>query len=84
MLEPRDFRFRQVSSHYCKEWYDGRRPELARLKWLSQILKERARLFEIRGFESFREAVVHASKRMPGLIALPTFAEQAGQDHRRP
>jgi hypothetical protein len=51
---------------------------------LSQILKERARQFEIRGFEAFREAVVHESQRMPGLIALAAFAEQAGQGHRRP
>jgi hypothetical protein len=50
----------------------------ARLKWLLQILKERARQLEIRGFESFREAVVHESQRIPGLITLPVFAEQAG------
>jgi hypothetical protein len=50
----------------------------ARLKWLLQILKERARQLEIRGIESFREAVVHESQRIPGLITLPVFAEQAG------
>jgi hypothetical protein len=55
-----------------------------RLKWLSQILKQHARQLEIRGFESFREAVVDESQRMPGPIALPVFAEQAGQGHRRP
>jgi hypothetical protein len=55
-----------------------------RLKWLLQILKERARQLEICGFESFREAIVHESQGMPGLIALVVFAEQAGQHHRRP
>jgi hypothetical protein len=49
-----------------------------RLKWLLQILKERARQLEICGFESFREAVVHESQGVPGLIALVVFAEQAG------
>jgi hypothetical protein len=48
------------------------------LKWLPQILKERARQLEIHGFESFREAVVHESQRIPGLIALPAIAEQVG------
>src|ERR1700678_4260912 len=51
---------------------------------LSQILEERARQLDIRGFKSFREAVVDESQRMPGPIALPVFAEQAGQGHRRP
>jgi hypothetical protein len=45
---------------------------------LSQIRNECARQLEICGFESFREAVVHEGQRMPGLIALPVFAEQAG------
>ena len=53
-----------------------------RLKCLSQILKQRARQLEIRGFESFGEAVVHQSQRMAGLIALAVFGEQAGQGHR--
>jgi hypothetical protein len=50
----------------------------ARLEWLLQILEERARQLEIRGFESFREALVHESQRIPGLITLSVFAEQAG------
>src|SRR5271154_3272788 len=53
-------------------------------KRLTQILEQRARQPEICGFESFREAVVDESKRMPGLIALAVFGEQAGQGHRRP
>ena len=52
------------------------------LRWLSQILKECVRQPEIRGFESFGEAVVHESQRMPSVIALTAFAEQAGQGHR--
>jgi hypothetical protein len=63
----------KVSSH--QEWYGGYRLGVERLKWLSQILKERARQLEICGFESFREAVVDESQRMPGLIALPTFGK---------
>src|ERR1700733_505815 len=55
-----------------------------RLKWLSQILKQRARQLEICGFESFREAIVDWGERMPGPITLPVFEEHAGQGHRRP
>src|ERR1700730_18920512 len=62
----------------------GYRLGLEWLKWLSQILKQRARQLEIRGFKSFREAVVDESQRMAGLIALVIFAEHAGQGHRRP
>ena len=47
-------------------------------KWLSQILKQRARQLEICGFESFRESVIDESQRIPGLIALAVFGEQAG------
>src|ERR1700722_8434499 len=54
------------------------------LKRLSQIFKHRPRLFEVRGFESFREAVVHNSQRIPGLISPPAFAQQASLSHRRP
>ena len=54
------------------------------LKWLSQILKQRARQPEICGFESFGKAVVDEGERMPGLIALAVFGEQAGQHHCRP
>src|ERR1700730_12659037 len=57
---------------------------MQRLKWLSELFKERARQLEIRGFKSFREAVVDESERMPGLIALAVFGEQPGQGHRRP
>ena len=53
--------FRRVRS------YQG---AVERLKWLSQILKQRLRQLEIYGVESFRETVVHESQRMPGLIAL--------------
>jgi hypothetical protein len=67
-----------------KELYGGYRPDVERLKWLSQIVEERARQLEICGFESFREAIVHKSQHMPGLIALAALAKQAGQDHRRP
>ena len=65
-----------------KEW---RLPAWCRMaKMAIVILKERARPLEICGFESFREAVVDESQRMPGLIALAVFGKQAGQDHRRP
>src|SRR5246127_3198347 len=67
-----------------KEWCGGRRLGVERPKWLSQILEERARQLEIRGVEAFREAVVDEGERMPGLIALAVFGEQAGQGHRRP
>ena len=60
------------------------RPGYQAVLKLSQTQKERARQFEICGFESFREAVVHESQRLPGLIAMSAFAEQAGQDHGRP
>jgi hypothetical protein len=46
---------------------------------LSQILEERARGLEIRGLESFREALVHGSEHIAGLITLSAFAEQAGR-----
>ena len=46
---------------------------------LSQILEERARGLEIRSFESFREALVHGSEHIAGLITLSAFAEQAGR-----
>src|ERR1700722_14223310 len=62
----------------------GYRLGLEWLKWLSQILKQRARQLEIRGFKSFREGVVDESQRMAGLFALAVCAEQAGQGHRRP
>ena len=65
-----------------KERYGGYRLGAERLRWLSQILKKCVRQLEIRGFESFREAVVHESQRMPSVIALTAFAEQAGQGHR--
>ena len=54
------------------------------LERLAQILEQSARQLEICGFESFREAVVHEAQGMPGLVALPAFAEEAGQDHARP
>jgi hypothetical protein len=54
------------------------------LKWLSEILKQRARELEICGFESFRETVVDESQCPPGLLALAVFGKQAGQGHRRP
>ena len=43
---------------------------------LSQILEERARGLEIRGFEFFREALVHGSEHIAGLITLSAFAER--------
>src|ERR1700747_3051093 len=62
----------------------GYRLGAERLKWLSQILKQRARELEICGFESFRETAVDESQSMAGLIALAVFGEQAGQGHCRP
>ena len=53
-----------------------------RPKRLTQILEQRVRQPEICGFESFREAVVDEGERMPGLIALAVFGEQACQGHR--
>ena len=73
-------RFRRVFRQ--KECCGGRRLGVERLKRLSQILKERARQLEICGFESFREAIVDDGQRMPGLIALVVFGEQACQGHR--
>jgi hypothetical protein len=35
---------------------------------LSQILEERARRLDIRGFEFFREALVHGSEHIAGMI----------------
>src|ERR1700692_2932281 len=64
------------------QWYRGYQRAVERLKWLSQILKQRARQLEICGFETFGEAVVHEGERMPGLIALAVFGEQACQGHR--
>ena len=55
---------------------------LERLKRLSQILKERARQLEICGFKALREAVVYESQRIPGVLALAVFGEQACQGHR--
>ena len=52
------------------------------LKGLSQILKQRARQLEICGFETFREAIVDDGQRIPGLLALAVFGEQACQGHR--
>jgi hypothetical protein len=71
---------RRVS--WRKECCGGRRFGVERLKRLSQILKQRARQLEICGFESFREAVVYESQRIPGLLALAVFGEQACQGHR--
>jgi hypothetical protein len=67
-----------------KELYRGDQRVVERLKWLSQILKKRARQPEICGFESFGEALIHESQGMPGLIALAVVGEQAGQRNRRP
>jgi hypothetical protein len=49
---------------------------------LREILDEPSRDLKVRRFESFREAAVHESERLAGLIALPAFGEQAGQGHR--
>jgi hypothetical protein len=73
-------RFRRVSRR--KEWCGGRRLRVERLKRLTQILKQRARQLEIRGVEAFREAVVDEGERIPGLIALAVFSEQACLGHR--
>src|ERR1700722_13251276 len=54
------------------------------LKRLPQIFKHRSRLFEVRGFESFREAVVHNCQLSAGLISPPACAHQAILGHRRP
>jgi len=45
---------------------------------------ERARQFEICGFKSFRETVVHESKAMASLLPLPLFGKKAGEFHCRP
>jgi hypothetical protein len=52
-------------------------------KGLCQILHKLARDPQVRGFKSFREAVVGESEGMAGLIALAAFGEQAGQGHCR-
>jgi hypothetical protein len=62
----------------------GYRLGLEWLKWLSQILKQRARHLQICGFESFREAVEDESQGMAALIALAVFGEHACQGHCRP
>jgi len=69
-------RFRRVSRR--KECCGSRRLGVERLKWLSQILKQRARQLEICGLETFSESVIRESQRMPGVIALPVFGKQAG------
>ncbi len=73
-------RFRRVFRR--KECCGGRRLGVERLKRLSQILKERARQLHICRFKSLREAVVYESQRIPGLLALAVFGEQACQGHR--
>jgi hypothetical protein len=49
---------------------------------LREVIDEPSRDLKVRRFESFREAAVHESERLAGLIALPAFGEQAGQGHR--
>jgi hypothetical protein len=56
----------------------------ARLKSCVQLVKKLTRLSEIRGLETFREAVKDESKIMAGTIPLTTFGEEAGQGHCRP
>jgi hypothetical protein len=48
-----------AKSAASKDWFRGYQRAMERLKWLSQIVEERARQLEICGFESFREAVVN-------------------------